>query len=250
VKAFDRLIKRGAEADKGCAATIAIARALYALDYDGADLYLTGMHHVQREPGYLRPTDAAVELRAVCAMGLASTNYRYKMRELVDLLTDSEWQARAGAARAIAAVGSETAALVLRLKTRLGDEEPDVLADCFSGLIEIEGADALPLVTSFTESGEEEVRDAAILALGASRRADAINWLKERFGQVADRETRKSILLALATSRTEPAIEFLLDVIRTGSEQSSALAVTAMEVNRGDSRIREEVERALRARQV
>jgi HEAT repeat protein len=250
VKAFDRLVKRGAEADKGCAAMNAIARALYALDYDGADLYLAGMHHVQREAGYLRPTDTAVELRAVCAMGLASTNYRHKMRELVDLLSDSEWQARAGAVRAIATVGSEAAALLLRLKTHLGDEEPDVLAECFAGMIGIEGADALPLIISFAESGEVEVRDASILALGASRRADAVDWLKERFGRVADMETRQSILLALATSRTEAAIEFVLEVIRQGNEQSSAVATAAMEVNRGDSRIRGEMEKALRERRV
>lgn len=250
VKAFDRLVKRGSEADKGCAATTAIARALYALDYDGADMYLAGMHHVQREAGYGGPTDTAVDLRAVCAMGLASTNYRHKMRELVDLLADPEWRARAGAVRAIATVGSEAAGLLLRLKTQLGDEEPDVLADCFAGMIEMEGAEALPLVTSFAESGEEEVRDAAILALGASRRADAVDWLIARFDRAADMETRRSVLLALATSRTEPAIAFLLDVIRNSSKQSSALAVAAMEVNRGDSRIREEMEKALRERQV
>lgn len=246
VKAFHRFLARGAETDKGCAALNAIARALYALDYDGAELYLAGMHHVQQEPGYLGATDTAAELRGVCAMGLASTNYRDKLRELVELLVDAEWRARAGAVRAVAAVGSEAAALLLRFKAQVGDE-PDVLGDCFSGLLEVEGAAALPFIERFAVDRDEEVREAAILALGASRRADAVDWLKERFGAVAG-EAKKTILLALATARTEPAIEFLLEVIRKGSESESVLAVAAMEVNRRDQRLREEVEQALRAR--
>ena len=92
------------------------------------------------------------------------------------------------------------------------------------------------------------MREAAILALGASRRSDAIEWLKERFAGVAHLETRQCILLSLATSRTEAAIEFLLGVIREGSGQTSAMAVSALEVNRTDRRIQEEVEKALRLR--
>jgi HEAT repeat protein len=248
VKAFDRFLKRGSEIDKGCAGLNAIARALYALDYDGIELYLAGMRHVQMEPVWGGSSDTAVELRAVCAMGLASTTYPHKMRELVNLLVDPEWQARSGAVRAIAAVGSETASLLLRFKALTGDKEPDVLADCFSGLLAIEGAEAVPLVTSFADARNQEVREAAILALGASRRSDAIDWLKERFEGVAHLETRQCILLSLAMARTEAGIEFLLGVIRDGSVQTSALAVSAMEVNRTDRRIQEEIDKALRAR--
>jgi hypothetical protein len=152
--------------------------------------------------------------------------------------------------RAIASVGSETASLLLRFKALTGDKEPDVLADCFSGSLTVEGAEAVPLVTSFAEGRNQEVREAAILALGASRRGDAVEWLKERFAAVAHLETRQCILLSLATSRTEAAIEFLLGIIRDGSAQTSAIAVSAMEINRADRRIQEEVDKALRARGV
>jgi HEAT repeat protein len=246
--AFERFLKRGSELDKGCAALNAIARALYNLDYDGVDLYLAGMHHVQMEPVWGGSSDTAVELRAICAMGLASTTYPQKLRELVDLLVDREWQARVGAVRAIAAVGSETAMVLLRFKALSGDKEPDVLAECFGGLLAVEGAEAFPLVTSFADGRNQEVREAAILALGASRRTDAVDWLKERFDGVAHVETRQCILLSLATSRTESAIEFLLGVIRDGSPQTSAMAVSALEINRADRRIQEEVEKALQAR--
>jgi HEAT repeat protein len=248
VAAFYRFLKGGAEVDKGCAALIALARSLYGLDYDGADLYLAGMRHVQMEPVWGGSVDTAVDLRAVCALGLASTTYPDKLREFVNLLVDPEWQARAGAARAIAAVGSSAAMLLLRFKVLTGDEEPDVIADCFAGLLAVEGADALPLVTSFANGRNQEVREAAILSLGASRRTDAVEWLIKRFDEIAHGDTRRCMLLSLATSRTDAAIQFLLGVIRNGSARTSAMAVSAMEINRADHRIQEEIERALQAR--
>jgi HEAT repeat protein len=200
------------------------------------------------EPVWGGSVDTASELRAACAMGLASTSWPDKLRELVHLLVDREWQARAGAARALAAVGSEPALLLLRLKALSGDREPEVLSDCFNGLLAAEGAEAVQLVASFAVLADQGVREAALLSLGASRRADAVEWLTDRFAVVADTETRQCILLSLATSRTEPAIAFLLGLIRDGSGRSAELALAAMEINRADRKIQEEVDRALRAR--
>lgn len=247
--AFERFLNRGAEIDKGCAATKAIARALFHMDYDEPDLYLKGMRHVQMEPSWGGSIDTAAELRATCAMGLANTRHRDKLKALVDLLADREWQARAGAVRALAAAGSEAAVLLLRLKALTGDREAEVLADCFSALLQLEGGDAVSFVTAFADSPNDEVREAAILALGASRRDDAVEWMKQRFGETVDPQTRKCLLLSLATARTEPAIDFLIDVIREGSAHASQLAVSAMEVNRGDASLQQRVEEALRLRE-
>jgi hypothetical protein len=259
VAAFDRFIAPGpardksAAGDKGCAATIAIARALFNLDHDDADVYLKGMRHVQMEPVWGGSVDTAAELRAVCAMGLANTRYPGKLRALVDLLVDREWQARAGAVRALAVAGSEAALLLLRFKALSGDREPDVVADCFTGLLSAEGADAVPFVASFADSKDKDskdsaVKDAAILALGASRRADAIEWMMQRFHATADMETRKCLLLSLATSRTEAAVGFVLQLIREGSAQISDFAVSAMEINRGDEQIQARIDGALSER--
>ncbi|HWF09335.1 MAG TPA: hypothetical protein VG297_12785 [Bryobacteraceae bacterium] len=246
--AFARFLRQGASLDKGCKASVAIARALFALDYDNAALYLSGLRHVQMEAVWGGSIDTAGELRGICAMGLVNCSYPHKLRELVAVLVDDEAQARSGAIRALTTIGSEPAALLLRLKALSGDKEPEVLGDCFSGLLAIEGASAMPLVISFTDAANNQVAEAAFLALGATRREDAIEWLKTRFGQVVDSETRQSILLALAASRTEAAMAFLLDVIRNGSPRSSEIAVSAMHVNSTDARIREEIAAALRAR--
>jgi HEAT repeat protein len=214
--------------DKGCVAKTAIARALVQLDLDDADLFRRGMKHVQREGTWGGSTDVAAEFRAVCAMGLANSRDPKKLRAMVELLADKEWQARAGAVKAIAVVGSEAAGLLLRYKALLGDPEPDVISECLAGLLSAEGAEALPLVTQMAESGDRDVSDAAIAALGASRREDAVEWLQARFAQVADADSKKAIVLALASARTEKARDFLLEAIRTGSAFVANTAISAM----------------------
>src|SRR6185312_560450 len=224
IKAFARFVRQGAAMDKGCKATVAIARALFALDHDDAELYLIGMRHIQIEPVFGGSVDTAAELRSVCAMGLAACSYPNKLRELLSLLVDTEAQTRSGAVRALATIGSEPAALLIRLKTLTGDQEPEIVGDCLSALLAIEGSSALPFAISFTESRDSQVAEAAFLALGATRRDDAIEWLKARYAQVVDSGTRQAILLALAASRTDAAVAFLLDVIRNGSLRSSGIA--------------------------
>jgi hypothetical protein len=245
--AFDRLLARGAEVDKGCVALSAMARTLFTLDCEDHELFLKGMRHVQMEPVWGGSIDTAAELRGLCAMGLVGTRFAHKLRVLVDLLVDKEWQARAGAVRAITTEGSEAASLLLRLKILSGDQEPEVLADCFTGILSLDGSDAMPLVTSFSASTDPAICEAALLALGASRRSDAVDYLCYRFAAVADRETRSCILLALSTSRTDAALEFILGIIRDANPSTSAMAVSAMELHR-DEMLRVEVERALQAR--
>jgi HEAT repeat protein len=249
VAAFNRLLNAGAAADKGCVAKKAIARALFNFDYDGAELYLSGTRHVQMEAGWGGSVDTAAELRAICAMGIANTRYPGKLRALVDLLVDKEWQARAGAVRALAAVGSEAAVLLLRFKAHSGDKELEVVADCFNGVLSTEGSEAVSFVGGFADSRDNDLSEAAILSLGASRRADAIDWLQAKYYRTADPERRKCILISLATSRTDAGIDFLIGLIREGSRHVMEAALAAMAINQEDRTIRERVESAVRERE-
>jgi hypothetical protein len=248
--AFDRMIEKAAAIDKACAATTAIARALVQLDYDSPDLFLRGMSHVQMEASWGPAVDAAVELRAVCAMGLANSTYPHKLGALIPLLVDKEWQARAGAIRAIAAIGGESASLLLRFKMLSGDREPEVMAECFTAILAIEGSEGVPLVAQFAgPHGEPEVREAALLAMGASRRVDAVDWLIRQFPATAAIPLRKCILLSLSTSRVEAAITFLLELIRTGSSPAAALAVDALSIHSRDRSLSAQVDDAVRSRE-
>ncbi len=246
--AFGRMIEKGAALDKACAAMIAIARALVQIEYDEPDLFLRGIHHVQMEASFGPPIDTATELREVCAMGLANSTYTHKLRELVPLLVDKEWQVRAGVIRAIGVIGNEAASLLLRYKMLSGDKDPEVMSDCFIALLALEGGDGLALVAPFAKSQDREIREAALLAMGASRRADALAWLIAEFPQTADPAGRKCILLSLSTSRVEAAIEFLLDLIRTASPPTAALATDALSIHGRDRQLREQVEAATASR--
>lgn len=246
--AFARLIARGAEGDKGCMALTAIARALVQIDHDDAALFRRGMKHIQMEATWGGSVDVAAEFRATCAMGLANSRDHKKLQAMVELLADAEWGARVGALKAICVVGSEAASTLLRYKALLGDTEPDVVQECLAGLLALEGGEALPLVGKLAESKNPEAREAALLALGASRRNDAMEWLKARYEEVADVDTKKCIVLALASSRTEAAMEFVLGLIRDGSRATAVMAVSAMSVYRNDPRLRDEIVRAAESR--
>jgi HEAT repeat protein len=225
--AFARLLAKP-ESDKGCIALHLISRALVQLDYDDADLYRRGMKHVQMEGTWGGSVDVAAEFRGVCAMGLANSRDPRKLQAMVELLADKEWPARAGAVKAIAVVGSEAASLLLRYKALTGDAEPDVLSDCLAGLLSVDGAEALPFVARMAESRDRLVSEAALTALGASRRADAVEWLKRRFAGVADGASKKIIIRALAHARTEGAMDFLLETIRSASAPMAIAAAAAV----------------------
>ena len=59
-------------------------------------------------------------------MGLANSLYPSKLKPLIDLLVDPEWGARCGAIRAMAALGTDSALLLLRYKALIGDENPEI----------------------------------------------------------------------------------------------------------------------------
>jgi hypothetical protein len=248
VVAFDRMIAKGATIDRACAAMIAIARALVQFDCDAPDLYLRGIQHVQMEASYGPAIDTATELREVCAMGLANSTYPHKLRDLVPLLVDKEWRVRAGVIRAIGVIGTDAASLLLRFKMLSGDKDPEVMSDCFVAVLTVEGAAGVPLVARFVESDNPEVREAAILAIGASRRADAVEWLMAKFEQTADKPGRKCILLSLSTSRVEAAVAFLLDIVRNATPATSALAVDALSIHARDQQLSAQVDSAVASR--
>src|SRR6185312_4331921 len=235
--AFDRMMAKGAAIDKGCAAMIAIARALITIEHDSPELYLRGMRYVQMEGSYGPPIDTAAELREVCAMGLANSTWPHKLRDMIPLLADGEWKVRAGVIRAIGVAGGEPACLLLRFKMITGDKEPEVMSECFAAILDLESSEGVRLVAQAASSGNPAFREAAILALGASRRADAVEWLKEKFQNTIDREARRAILLALSTSRVESAIDFLVELIRSGTGSVPAQAEEALEIHGRDEQL-------------
>lgn len=241
--------------DKGCLAKIAIATALVELEEPAVDLFRRGIRHVQMEPSYGPPVDAAVELRAHCAIGLVNSGYRDAALELVPLLIDPGASARLAAARGIAAAGGGEAEAVLRFKVLTGDDEPEVLTECFTGLLELAPERSLDFVGAFLGDdrplsglpggGDSAAAEAAVLALGESRLEAAVPILLEQWESCCDRQRGQTILLALVTSRQESALDFLLGLVAGGEPWEASDAITALAICRGDPRIGDRVATAL-----
>lgn len=243
LSAYDRSFENAVERDKQCAAKIAIARALAQLDYREYEPFLRGMRYRQMEASWGPPVDAAIPLRGICALGLAACNDLTRaqtFRHLIDPLMDPAAVVRVEAARAIAAMDGEEAALLLRLKARMGDEEPSVIGQVFDSLLEVEREGGLPFLAEFLRGGEEELQAEAALAAGSSRLEAGVDLLLEELARVRKQSVRDVMLRGLSASRQPRAIEFLVGLLSKESEDAVG-ALDALALHRESAAIREAV---------
>jgi HEAT repeat protein len=248
--AFDRLFVDPVERDPQCWAKTAIAKALTELDYRESAPYLRGRVHIQMEAVWGGRQDTAQTLRGICLLGLASCNDITRariLRLLVDSMADEAQVVRVEAVRAVAEMDGEEAALVLRLKARVGDSEPPVIGQVFDSLLRLERDAALPLVAEFL-NGPEDVKEEAALALGSSRMAGAVEILVKALQGARDPYFRKTVLRALSASRQDKAMEFLLGLVREGICADMDAALEALALHRESAEIRAAVEAAVKDR--
>ena len=248
VAAFQKLMADAPRLDKRCAAVTEIVSALYEMDYREPEVYRAGLRHVQREASFGPPVDAAAHLRGLSALGLVRTNYRDALTDVVALLVDPEPPARIGAVRALATNGGEAGVLALRLKILTGDNEPDVIAECFAGLLAVPSGSAIAFVAPYADAEDAAVAEAAILALGASRSAQAIHVLKEKWERTPRGPLKKVLLLTLSTSRNEDALNFLLDLLESAPASTAAEVLSALSSQRPSDSIRAAIHAALTRR--
>jgi HEAT repeat protein len=246
VAAYQRLMADPFKLDKGCSAAKAIVEALLALELDAPAVFRRGLYHRQPEPAFGGPVDVAIELRANCAIGLAGSKLPEVVLELVPLLVDPEERVRHAAARAIAAAARVDSEAVLRLKALVGDEDPDVVAECLGGLMRLSPERSFELVEEFVGHRDPDRRKAAILALGEARHPQAAERLIELWPAEFDRETRRLILLALATSRRAEAFDFLLERIAEGDLAAAVAALDAFATIPRDPQLRGRIDEAIR----
>jgi hypothetical protein len=248
VAAFERLMANPAKLDKRCAATFEIAATLYALDYTEPDVYLRGIRHVQKEASFGPPVDEAAKLRAQCALGLARTTHSAALTEVAELLADREAHARVGAIRALATNGGEAGVMLLRYKALMGDEDPEVLAECFTGLLAADFGRSLPFVTKFMDDEDEEVSQSAILAIGAQRRVEAFEVLREKWERSVDSEVRGTLLMAMAMVRVEEATDFLIELLESSATPTAVEVVKVLGAYHREDRVRERVKKVVEER--
>jgi len=230
--AFDRLMTGS---DPGCVARIAIAKALLDTEAgrEAEPAYLRGLHHRQFDgpPHDGKATDTAGPLRGYCALGLVSIRHRDAMTELADLLADPEPAARIAAARGLASTGREEAALLLRLRLHVGAAAPDVVGECLSGLLRLDPDRSLQFAEQLLGQGDGEMRDAVAFALGDSRLPAALPVLRRAFDREREAETRRALLVAAGAIRSQETVDWLVSVVENAVPSEAAAALDALRVH-------------------
>jgi hypothetical protein len=238
VGAFERFLENPLKADKLCRAKNAIAEALNELEFSEEEFYWRGARYVQLEPVWGGSVDSAAPLRVACAFALVRLRAHGVHEYLADMLNDPEKAARVGAAQALAYSGTDAAGLLLRLKAGCGDAEPEVIAECFNGLVKL-SSEGVDFVARFLDAGDLAIQEAALLALGDSRRAPAFPILQAFWEREGEGRLQETILMAISLLRQPAATDFLLSLVAKATERVARAAIIALAIHRYDGRIRE-----------
>ena len=239
--AFLRLTRDPLKKDKGCAGKTSLAKALVELEQPASEVFLVGLRFVQPEPSWGGSTDTAAQLRGWCAHGLVRMRHPRAVLKITPLLVDPERPTRLAAVDALGDSGQAAAEALLRLKVLTGDEEPEVVAECFTSLLRLEPDRSLSFIGDFLDAKDPAVAEAAALALGDSRSEEAIDLLESRLEVTLDEDRQRSLYLALALTRRQRAIDRLVDEVEQGSMGRARAALKALALHRHDDSLREKL---------
>jgi len=246
--AFDRFMANPLKDDKLCRAKLAVVQALDKMEHMPTEIFSKAARHIQLEPVWGGSEDSAPPLRAAAIIALARVEGTGALPLLVDAMTDPSKDVRVAAAIALGAVGSESAGLILRLKVRIGDPDPDVLSECLLALLTVDPKGNLPLVREFLDPLDTDRCEAAALALGKSRLSEALEPLTECLRRSFSQELNQQILLSIAILRRPAAIDTLVELVATSPEPMATASLTALRIYKQDPRLRERVEAAVNER--
>jgi hypothetical protein len=227
--AFERFFEDAVKSDPQCWAKNSLSRALATLELQEPEPFLRGIRHVQLEPTWGGSSDTAGQLRGICALALVQCRTVSEvdlLRNLIDVLADKDKSARGDAVRALSQLGSPNAALLLRLKAVMGGDEADVLGGCYSAVLDIEGASALPWAAGFLAEEDDAAAEAA-LAIASTHTEQAFELLHRRWESTRDPWFRSVLLSAMALTRQSVAMEFLLALVKSDSSQAE-MAIEAI----------------------
>jgi HEAT repeat protein len=244
--AFGRFLVNPLKDDKLCRAKIAAVQALDKMEHQRSDVFERAATHEQHEPVWGGSEDTAAPLRAAAIIALARIEGSSSLTRLVDAMVDPSKDVRIAAAQAMGYVATEAAGLLLRLKSRIGDRDPDVLSECLSGLLVVDPREHLGFVSESLDPENSARCEAAALALGKARVPEALEPLKACWPRCSSSELRERVLLAIAMLRLPAAIDHLLDVVASDSEKDALAAMSALKIHNYDPKLRERLEPVIR----
>jgi hypothetical protein len=109
-------------------------------------------------------------------------------------------------------VGTDSAALILRLRAEFASDAPELLGSCYSGVLALEGPGAIPWATKFLSAKDDAAAEAA-MAIAQTHTPEAFQVLRTTFAKARDPWFRTVVLSAIALTRQQEATEWLLDFI-------------------------------------
>jgi HEAT repeat protein len=249
--AFERLLVNPVQTDPKCWGKEAIARALKDLGHADSGIFLRGAQHTQLEPVWGGEVDTAANVRSTCALALLQCTDLIrdeKLWSIMRLLTESSPSTRKDGALGMESLDGPEAALMLRIKARMGDEDPAVTGQMLESLLRVEGEAAVPFVKEFFRSPNQEVREETALALGASRIPVAVSALEQMLAERQAPVPSEIVIRGLGISRQENAARTLIEVVRTRGIREALAALEALTSYRDSSEIRNDLSAAVAAR--
>lgn len=251
--AYSKLFEDGVKRDAQCWGKTAIAKALKSLDYSESAPFVHGLSYQQWEPVWGNEVDTAADLRATCTLALVQCldlAREDKLWHLLRSLTDACVPVRLEAARALEQMEGRESALMLRIKTQLGDRESAVTGQVMESLLVVEGGSAVRFIEGFLlQRGEpgydQEMAESAALALGTSRLPEAVALLRKTWQGPLKPQLKPVILRAISSSRATEALEFLLGIVSNGRLGDALSAMEALAIHRDSEAVYERVQAAV-----
>jgi len=243
--AFARMLEEPVKRDPGCHAKTALLDALDLTESMDEEPFLRGARHVQTEPGWPRASDAAAPVRARAVMALGRIGTTDMLVLAGEMLADPEPVVRHAVVAALAHHGARAGAGLALHKLRLGDEEPLVVGECMKALLALAPDYGIRELRPLVLGVEPGARELAALALGESRREDALALLCEALELTTVAHERKIVFTALALHRSERALDVLLEVVRAGRRADANAALRALAIRRFDPGVAQRVRAAV-----
>jgi hypothetical protein len=127
----------------------------------------------------------------------------------------------------VAAHGRGWGIPLLHLRSLAGDGEPRVVSECLLALLRLDARGEMPFVASFLDKGDDDA-EAAAIALGESRLAEALPFLRAWVEPARRRGLGRAVLLAIAALRRDDAVELLLTLARDDEPAAARDALAAL----------------------
>ncbi len=188
-----------------------------------------------------REEDTAATVRGACTLallGCTDLTREDKLWAVMRLLTEASPSLRKDGALALELLEGREAALLLRIKARMGDVDSTVTGQVLESLLRVEGVSAVSFIADFLKSTAAEVREEAALALGGSRLEQAVASLKEELTRKHSLFDPETIFRALSISRHQDALAFLYDVLRRRRPREVIAALEALALYRESTEIK------------